>query len=170
MLQILHHPDARLYTVCAPVQPAEFGPELQGALHAMLALLPLPHPGHARGGIGLSGPQVGDMRRVLVMQVAGQPSYCMCNPRLTTLPGTSEEKGPESCLSFLDLRVSILRHCQIGVVWQDPLTGEERRAIFTGLEARVVQHEVDHLDGRTILDHARPAARRDYERRYGAKP
>lgn len=170
MLQILHHPDARLYTVCAPVQPTEFSPELQAALHAMLALLPLSHPGHPRGGIGLAGPQVGDMRRILVMQVEGQPSYCMCNPTLTEFSGIPKEPGPESCLSFLDLRVSIPRYTQVGVTWQDPLNGERRRAIFSGLEARVVQHEVDHLDGRTILDHARPAARRDYMRRYGAKP
>ena len=92
-------------------------------------------------GVGLAAPQVGVLRRVLVYQTDDEePVVALVNPRLT---GSSEERESvdEGCLSLGAATVVV------------PVEPE-------GLEARVIQHELDHLDGVLILDRTTPEERR----------
>lgn len=161
-MTLVRYPDPRLFERCAPVR--DFGPDLLAHLHAMHSFMKQAHPGNPQGGVGLAGPQVGDMRRLIVVDT-GTPRF-FANPEVFPYPGTNIEGGREGCLSFPDLPVSVPRYTRVALRWSDPVTGERLAEIFSGFEARVIQHEVDHLDGVTVWKHARPAQQRDFARRY----
>ena len=112
-------------------------------------------------GVGLAAPQVGVLRRVLVYQIADEdPVVALVNPRLT---GTSEERESvdEGCLSLgaATVVVPVERPVTVTVEATTP-DGETVTVEAEGLEARVIQHELDHLDGVLILDRTTPEERR----------
>lgn len=166
-MNLLHHPDPRLYTRCPDVPAAEFGPALDAALDEMLVLMRQAHPGHPKGGVGLAAPQVGLMRRAIVMQATPGRAFKMVNPRLVATRDVVD--GIEGCLSLISLDVKVARARWIEVAYLDAF-GVEQLDTFEDWEARIVQHEIDHLDGITLVSRARRGAKRDFERRYGATP
>jgi len=102
-------------------------------------------------GIGLAAPQVGISHRLLVYRVApDSPPLALVNPEITW-SSRDEEIQEEGCLSIPLVHVEVERPIAVLVRAQDELGG---RLIIeaTGLEARVIQHEIDHLDGVLILD------------------
>jgi len=102
-------------------------------------------------GIGLAATQVGRLRRLLVYRVEhDSPIIAIVNP---VLEWTSKEDeiGEEGCLSLPGVAVEVERPLHIRVRAQDEF-GEETLIEASGLEARVLQHEMDHLDGVLILD------------------
>jgi len=102
-------------------------------------------------GIGLAATQVGLMNRVLVYRVDGEgPIAVLVNP---VLEWAGEEREPmeEGCLSLPGVLVEVERPVHVRVRAQDE-RGEEIVIEASGLEARVIQHEMDHLDGVLILD------------------
>ena len=112
-------------------------------------------------GVGLAAPQIGITRRVLVYQTAeDEPAACLVNPRLDV----SDEEGTEDegCLSLgaATVVVPVERAApgdRRGLLAQgEPLVVEAE-----GLEARVLQHEIDHLDGVLIIDRTTPERRRE---------
>jgi peptide deformylase len=112
-------------------------------------------------GVGLAAPQVGVLRRILVYQTADDdPVVALVNPRLT---GSSEERESvdEGCLSLgaATVVVPVERPVAITVEATTP-EGETVTVEAEGLEARVIQHELDHLDGVLILDRTTPEERR----------
>jgi peptide deformylase len=112
-------------------------------------------------GVGLAAPQVGVLRRVLVYQTADEdPVVALVNPRLT---GTSEEEETldEGCLSLgaATVIVPVARPASVTVEAKTP-AGEPVTIEAEGLEARVIQHELDHLDGVLIIDRTRADERR----------
>ena len=112
-------------------------------------------------GVGLAAPQVGVLRRVLVYQTADEePVVALVNPRLT---GSSEERESvdEGCLSLgaATVVVPVERPVTVTVEATTP-EGETVTVEAEGLEARVIQHELDHLDGVLILDRTTPEERR----------
>lgn len=115
----------------------------------------------ADGGVGLAAPQVGDSRRVVVVrdtrQPAGRQRLDLVNPVVEAAFGPSVP-FEEGCLSFPGLYFVVRRPRGIRVRYHDregtPCSLED-----TGLVARIVQHEVDHLDGVLFIDHL-PAWRR----------
>jgi peptide deformylase len=112
-------------------------------------------------GVGLAAPQVGVLRRVLVYQTADEePVVALVNPRLT---GSSEERElvDEGCLSLgaATVVVPVERPVTVTVEATTP-DGETVTVEAEGLEARVIQHELDHLDGVLILDRTTPEERR----------
>jgi peptide deformylase len=110
-------------------------------------------------GVGLAAPQLGRLRRIIVVQpFEDEPALALVNPEIITR-GDDEEIGPEGCLSIGEVTVDVSRALAIRIRAQD-LTGSEFEAELDGFAARVVQHEVDHLDGILILDRATPEARR----------
>lgn len=96
-----------------------------------------------KNGIGLSANQVGLPYRVFVME--GEPAYACFNPRIV-LEGEEKVLLEEGCLSYIDLWVKIKRAKTIKVRFQGP-DGEVYTKTFSGLAARVFQHELDHLNG-----------------------
>jgi peptide deformylase len=102
-------------------------------------------------GIGLAATQLGALRRVLVYRVEhASPVNVLVNPELEWA-GKEEEWMQEGCLSLPGVHVDVERPIYVRVRARDGY-GEEIVVEASGLEARVIQHEMDHLDGVLILD------------------
>jgi peptide deformylase len=102
-------------------------------------------------GIGLAATQVGVLNRVLVYRVEqDSPVNALVNP-VIEWSGGDKEVLEEGCLSLPGVHVDVERPIYVRVRAQDA-TGEPIVIEASGLEARVIQHEVDHLDGVLILD------------------
>ena len=138
---ILKDEDPTLRKVCRPV--TEFNERLWQLLDDMADTM------HDAPGVGLAGPQVGILRRVVVMDV-GDGVIEAINPEIVKTEG--EQSGEEGCLSFPGKWGIVKRPYKVKMKAQDRhgkwyyLTGEE-------LLARCMCHEIDHLDGVVFLDH-----------------
>ena len=149
---ILIHPDPRLKKSCDPV--SEITDELRQLAADMLDTM------YDAPGIGLAAPQVGVMRRVLVMDCAkdgpARP-LTLINPEVTW---ASEDLSvyEEGCLSIPEQYAEVKRPAEVKVRWTD-LDGAEQEEHFTGLWATCVQHEIDHLDGKLFIDYLGPLKR-----------
>jgi peptide deformylase len=137
--------------VASPVR--EFGPELRAEVERMIAIM------RDGLGVGLAATQLGVLRRVLVFQ-AGSDSEptALVNPEVEWV---SEELvvGEEGCLSLPRVSMDVERPLHARFTGRD-VEGEAVRIEASGLEARVLQHELDHLDGVLILDRAPRAQRK----------
>jgi peptide deformylase len=106
---------------------------------------------HDAYGIGLAATQLGVMHRVLVYRVEPDaPVAALVNPRIEWC-SDDEEAMDEGCLSLPGVLVEVERPVHVRVSAQDE-HGEDVLVEASGLEARVIQHELDHLDGVLILD------------------
>jgi peptide deformylase len=111
-------------------------------------------------GVGLAAPQLGVSQRLLVYRVGPDaPVIVLINPELDW---ASEERETleEGCLSIPGVTVDVERPVYVRVKARDE-QGETRLVEASGLEARVIQHEVDHLDGVLILDRTSREQRRE---------
>jgi len=112
-------------------------------------------------GVGLAAPQVGVLRRVLVYQTSDdEPIVALVNPRLTS-SSEETETVDEGCLSLgaASVIVPVPRPLSVTIEALTP-DGEQVTVEAEGLEARVIQHELDHLDGVLIIDRTGPDERR----------
>ena len=112
-------------------------------------------------GVGLAAPQVGVLRRVLVYQTSDEdPVVALVNPRVTS-SSDEEETADEGCLSLgaASVVVPVPRPVSLTVEAVTP-EGEPLTVDAEGLEARVIQHELDHLDGVLTIDRTTPDDRR----------
>jgi len=115
---------------------------------------------HDAFGLGLAAPQLGLSQRLLVYRVGvDAPVIALANPELEW-SSKDEETMEEGCLSLPGIVVDVDRAVHVRVRAQDE-HGEERRVEASGLEARVILHEMDHLDGVLILDRTTREQRRD---------
>jgi peptide deformylase len=106
---------------------------------------------HDAYGIGLAATQLGVMHRVLVYRVEPDaPVAALVNPELEWASDDVEPMD-EGCLSLPGVLVEVERPVHVRVRGRDE-HGDELRIEASGLEARVIQHEIDHLDGMLILD------------------
>jgi peptide deformylase len=115
---------------------------------------------HDALGVGLAATQLGVLHRVLVYKAyADDPLTALVNP---TVEWSSEEleTGEEGCLSLPGVHVEVERAARVRVRGQDE-TGKELEIEAEGLDARVIQHEVDHLNGVLILDRISRQARKE---------
>jgi peptide deformylase len=102
-------------------------------------------------GVGLAAPQLGISQRLLVYRVGPDaPLVALANPEIEW-SSEDEEVAEEGCLSIPGIHLDIERPVHVRVRAQDE-EGDERTVEASGLEARVIQHELDHLDGVLILD------------------
>ena len=102
-------------------------------------------------GVGLAAPQLGISQRLLVYRVGPDaPVIVLANPEIEW-SGGELEPGEEGCLSIPGITVDVERPLYVRVRAQDE-EGAERVVEASGLEARVIQHEIDHLDGVLILE------------------
>jgi peptide deformylase len=99
--------------------------------------------------IGLAAPQVGVLKRVVIADI-GEGLISMINPAI--LSGFGEEQMEEGCLSLPDRKVNVCRKETILVRYIDK-NEKEKETELKGLTARVIQHEIDHLNGVLIIDH-----------------
>jgi peptide deformylase len=143
--------DPVLKSVASPVR--EFGPELRADVERMVGIM------RDGMGVGLAATQLGVLRRLLVFQ-AGPDSEptALVNPEIEWL---SDEVvvAEEGCLSLPRVSVEVERPLHARFSGRD-VDGEPVGIEASGLEARVLQHELDHLDGVLILDRAPRAQRK----------
>lgn len=155
-MRILEHPNPALKQRSMEVDPCsdkELAHLVAGMARAM----------YDAPGIGLAAPQLGVVKRVIVYDVDDE-LVALCNPVITE---RSEESAPdeEGCLSVPGIGVQIDRSVRITCEALD-LKGAPLRIEAEDLLARVIQHEIDHLDGVLILDRCSTEDRRDAIRRY----
>jgi peptide deformylase len=111
-------------------------------------------------GVGLAAPQVGLSQRLLVYRVGHEaPLVALVNPELEWT-SEDDECGEEGCLSIPGIGVDVDRPVHVRVRGRDEF-GDTRMVEASGLEARVIQHEMDHLDGVLILDRTTKEQRKD---------
>jgi peptide deformylase len=111
-------------------------------------------------GVGLAANQVGLLRRFFVYRVSDDgPLQVLVNP-VIEWSSDDEETFEEGCLSLPQVVVEVTRPAQVRVSAQDPF-GEPVTLEADGLEARVIQHELDHLDGVLIIDRTTRGQRRE---------
>lgn len=107
-------------------------------------------------GIGLAASQVGILKRVVVYDIsyiqedAKKEGHILINPKITSRSKTMIEVE-EGCLSFPDVYDNVLRHEKVTVEYTD-LDGKKKKIYAKDIEAVVLQHEIDHLDGIVFLD------------------
>lgn len=112
---------------------------------------------HEADGIGLAAPQVGLSLRMLVTDISGVEKEG--KPEAFINPYIRESFGEvvleEGCLSIPGIREEVTRPEEIVLEYQDA-TGAKKKEQFSGWMARVLQHEIDHLDGVLFVDHLSP--------------
>jgi peptide deformylase len=113
---------------------------------------------HDARGVGLAATQVGVLQRLFVFQLADDDVRAIVNPVISELSGNLEA-DEEGCLSLQGVRVPVERQLKLVLEGKDE-TGEDVRLELAGVSARIVQHELDHLDGVLILDRTDPESRR----------
>ena len=155
-LKIIFYPDPRLRSVAKPVE--KFDDTLRQLTDRMFDLM------REEQGVGLAAPQVGVNLRVFVMNATGKPEddLVVINPVLTDAQGN--EAGEEGCLSLPKIRASIDRAKALRLTAQD-LSGNTFERKAEGFEARVWQHEFDHLNGIMLIDRMGFTAKMGFRKR-----
>ncbi len=141
--QIVEYPDQRLRTPSLAV--THFDDSLAALITDLLDTL------YATPGIGLCAPQLGEHRRVVVMDLSDDDSapQVFINPRVVKKSGIGI--ADEACLSLPGIVGKVVRAANIHVVAQDR-TGETFERAMSNMEAICLQHEIDHLDGKLLVD------------------
>lgn len=142
-LRIVRYPDPVLMRTAEPVE--SFGPALEALGRRMLELM------RAHDGVGLAAPQVGLSLRLFVCNATGEleDDLICVNPTLSALTGSQEQN--EGCLSIPHVTVAMRRAAQATMEWFNPV-GDRCERTGEGLLVRIWQHEIDHLNGRLIID------------------
>ncbi len=150
-MKIVLYPDPILRKITPRVE--DFGPPLAETAREMLEFM------YRSKGVGLAAPQVGLTLRLFVFNPSGDPAKkeeegVLVNPRIVKRKG--EAYGEEGCLSFPEIYGEVRRATWIRVEAQD-LEGRPLELEFQDFQARVVQHELDHLEGILFVDRMEPA-------------
>ncbi len=153
LLKIRVYPDPVLNK--KSVRHETFGPKDQKLFDDMIETM------YLEDGVGLAAPQVGISKRILIASPSMKPGeeFVIVNPEIYESHG--RELGSEGCLSLPNISGEIYRAKQIRVRYQDrqgKLQDKEIKDFF----ARIIQHEVDHLDGVLLID------RLDFDKRQAA--
>lgn len=139
-MNLILYPDSILHKVCEPVE--HFDSTLQDLLDEMLILM------KDNNGIGLAAPQVGISKRLFICEISDKKISIM-NPTIKNARGETEME--EGCLSLPGIKASIIRKRSLCLSGYD-FNGHKIDLAMTDLWARVVQHELDHLNGILICD------------------
>jgi len=105
---------------------------------------------YGNGGVGLAAPQVGVSKRIIIIDVDGAP-LVMINPEIIT-QSDNQVVMNEGCLSIPETYIDLKRPESISVKFRDR-KGRPHHNCYAGLTARVIQHEIDHLDGKLMTDY-----------------
>jgi peptide deformylase len=136
-------PDKRLRTVCAPVEAVDDG--VRAVWDEMLAAM------YAMPGVGLAGPQIGEMRQLAVVDCVGDAPVRMANPEVLHASVKLREHE-EGSPNIPGLFAKVERPRAIMARYLDE-HGEVVERDFVGLWATSVQHQIDHLNGKLFIDH-----------------
>ena len=151
-LSILLHPDPRLKKVCTQV--TNIDESIKNLCLNMIDTM------YKNSGVGLAAPQVGILKRVVVMDCSEEGEknpIILINPEIVW---SSEEntKFEEGCLSIPEIREEIQRPSVVQVKFTD-INGILEESNFEGLWSTCIQHEIDHLNGKLFIDYLGPIKR-----------
>lgn len=135
-MELIYYPNQLLESKCEPV--TVFDTNLHALLDGMKATMLL------HNGVGLSANQVGVLQQVMIVQATKGETYEMINPVLLEVDGQTVMS--EGCLSSPTIFLPVMRSSAVVIQYQDR-TGEVKKAMAQGTEARCVLHELDHLSG-----------------------
>ncbi len=163
ILKVLKYPDPFLKTKTTPINTNSISADanLKKITEDMLETM------YADTGVGLAATQVGLNLRLFVMDCSETHNQALVfiNPEITERTGTEDAiESEEGCLSFPGVYAKITRARKI-TVQAFNLEGQLFTETYTGLEARCVQHELDHLDGIVFLDYLSPVKRQLLEKK-----
>jgi len=146
-LNVVFVPSRKLKEKSRDVTTDEFGEELHGRMMKMSERM------YKLGGVGISGVQLGDMRRILVFDPQDDQTGLvkMVNPVIIEKSEDEIIQFSESCISFPDFETDVDRYRVVKVQYYDA-NGQMHLSEFDGVNSVIVQHEMDHLEGVTILD------------------
>ena len=122
---------------------AEMNPRTRELIEDMLDTM------YEANGVGLAAPQVGVLKRIVVIDVTGEDPYILINPRIVETDG--EQTGMEGCLSVPGKTGQVTRPNYVKVAAQD-VNMKEFELEGTELLARAICHELDHLDGHLYVE------------------
>ncbi len=152
LAQVRQWPDPALRMRANEVET--YDDELRTLVARMTALM------EDANGVGLAGNQVGVLRCVFVFRPSGdEEPRAAVNPRIVE-SSEARASDDEGCLSLQGVLVPVERHETLTLEASDE-AGTAFRLELSGIDARVVQHELDHLDGVLILERTTPDARRE---------
>ena len=142
-LAVIRYPDPRLREECTPIETVD--DSVRALAERMLEVM------RAANGVGLAAPQVGVTVRLLIAMPdpEGEEVLALINPRVVSEDGWEEQE--EGCLSFPDIYCKVKRRKLI-VVEAIDIHGQPIRLELEDFAARVVLHEMDHLEGRLLVD------------------
>ena len=151
--KILKFPDQDLRIKAKPVET--FDDELKTLTDDMFETM------HSVDGIGLAAPQIGVAKQVAVIDISPEKTepLVIVNPVIQILDPSKTEDYDEGCLSVPGFFEKISRPSDIKLTYQD-LNGKKQEIKPEGLLTKVVQHELDHLNGRLFVDHISELKRR----------
>ena len=151
--KILKFPDQDLRIKAKPVET--FDDELKTLTDDMFETM------HSVNGIGLAATQIGVAKQVAVIDISPEKNepLVIVNPEIKILDPSKKEDYDEGCLSVPGFFETISRPSDIQLSYQD-LNGQKQEIKPEGLLAKVVQHELDHLNGRLFVDHISELKRR----------
>jgi peptide deformylase len=149
--QIRQYPDAALRLKAKPVET--FDESLERLVARMKILM------HDAAGVGLAATQVGVVKRLFVFQLEEDTDLAIVNPEIVER-GDEVESSDEGCLSLQGVTVPVERTLRVTLAGVDE-HGEAVRLELEGHAARIVQHELDHLDGVLIIDRTTREAKRE---------
>ena len=151
--KILKFPDQDLRIKAKPVE--SFDGELKTLTDDMFETM------HSVNGIGLAATQIGVAKQVAVIDISPEKNepLVIVNPAIQILDPSKTEDYDEGCLSVPGFFEKISRPSEIKLTYQD-LNGKKQEIKPEGLLTKVVQHELDHLNGRLFVDHISELKRR----------
>ena len=151
--KILKFPDQDLRIKAKPVE--SFDDELKTLTDDMFETM------HSVNGIGLAATQIGVAKQVAVIDISPEKNepLVIVNPAIQILDPSKTEDYDEGCLSVPGFFEKISRPSDIKLTYQD-LNGKKQEIKPEGLLTKVVQHELDHLNGRLFVDHISELKRR----------
>ena len=151
--KILKFPDQDLRIKAKPVET--FDEELKTLTDDMFETM------HSVNGIGLAATQIGVAKQVAVIDISPEKNepLVIVNPAIQILDPSKTEDYDEGCLSVPGFFEKISRPSDIKLTYQD-LNGQKQEIKPEGLLTKVVQHELDHLNGRLFVDHISELKRR----------
>jgi peptide deformylase len=151
LAQIRQYPDSVLRMQAPPVE--EFDDDLKRLVTRLGELM------KDANGVGLAATQLGVLRRVFVFAPDEDEVAVLVNPEIVRRSDEAETDD-EGCLSIQGVTMPVERQISVRIEGRDE-NGEEVAYDLEGTPARIVQHELDHLDGTMILDRTTPEARRE---------
>jgi peptide deformylase len=151
LAQIRQYPDPVLRMQAPPVE--QFDDDLKRLVTRMAELM------RDANGVGLAATQVGVLRRLFVFVPEEDEVAVLVNPEIVSR-GEEKETDDEGCLSIQGITVPVERALSVRIEGVDE-SGNDVAFDLEGTPARIVQHELDHLDGKLMLDRTTPEARRE---------